>query len=347
MSRAKHALWALLLVAACGGNPFVAPVDGTDGGSDGGSDDGGITGGREMPPGTSVPKRSSSIVRYEPKPKDGDENYGNGFLRGVKYNADTDTFTADNLAFDGDRAYSRGRQVDGLGPFAVYEAAVTAKDRRSGATIGQYPHRALYGVSRSGNTQFAIVRSGAYIEYGFGGFVYQRKGGVKLPKSGQATYRGQYAGLRDFKGAGGVGYTTGNAVIDIDFDDFDDGAAVKGEIRNRTFFDLNGRDITDDYLDLLSEQTETRQNRIPVIRFRVGPGALDSNGEILGDAFSTIVDKGTFGTFESGKYYAMLSGKDAQELVGVVVVEGDYPTLDGVTMRETGGFIAYRGPARQ
>ena len=64
------------------------------------------------------------------------------------------------------------------------------------------------------------------------------------------------------------------------------------------------------------------------------------NGEITGEAFSTAAGE----TFESGNYYAVMSGdhRTGGELVGVIVVEADDPRGHNITVRETGGFIVNR-----
>ncbi|WP_323779303.1 hypothetical protein, partial [Leisingera sp.] len=44
--------------------------------------------------------------------------------------------------------------------------------------------------------------------------------------------------------------------------------------------------------------------------------------------------------YESGNYYALVSGDNAEEITGIVVVKN---TMDpaGTEVRETGGFIVY------
>ncbi|MBK8440171.1 MAG: hypothetical protein IPL38_12045 [Rhodobacter sp.] len=75
-------------------------------------------------------------------------------------------------------------------------------------------------------------------------------------------------------------------------------------------------------------------------------GAIDANGEIRGFLDSTLVDYNGDGaaitTYESGNYYAIVSGTNAEEVVGIIVVESAYPGIDNLTVRETGGFILYR-----
>lgn len=319
-------------LAACDGNPFRpgTPVD---------PDDPGIDSPRTMPPGTPSPTPSSRIVRREPR----DPDKGSGYLGRVTYDAGADTFTVSGLGFDGTSRYTRGRRVGSLGPYAIYENPRTFRDPLTNEPIGQFTHRAIYGVSSSGQTEFAIVRTGAYTDYGFGGFIYQRNGNVVLPTSGQAGYSGRYAGLRDFEGRGGLEYAIGDMTVAIDFDAFEGSGAVRGAVSNRTIFDVDGNDITADVVRALSDKTGVPTVVLPTLVFKVGPGALDRNGEILGDVFSaTPRAGGAVQTFEEGRYYAIVAGNTAEEIVGVLVVEADDPRYSGVTVRETGGFLLSR-----
>ncbi len=334
MTPNKTILMACLLLAACGGNPFLEE-DPTDPGSD-----------RILPPGTENPSRSSPIERREPTEADGGE-VGDGYVAAVAYDSNTDTFEVDGLAFDGGNVYSRDNQVSSLGPFAVYEADSLYADDVTGTPIRQFGHRAIRGVSTSGNTEFAVVRTGAYIPYGYGGFVYQRNGSVRLPSSGQASYAGDYAAIRDFNGTGGLEYADGDMVVSIDFNDFNEGAAVAGQVFNRSIYDVNGNDITGSVLAALNADNDASLTALPTMVFSVGPGALDANGEIIGQLSSSFTaTDGTPVSFESGNYYAVLSGDATSggedEVVGVIVVEALDPRAEGVTVRETGGFILYR-----
>lgn len=349
----KWILAALLLpLAACssgvGTNPITGGTTdaGTDTGTDTGTDDdtGGIDSDGTQPPGTTSPTPQTAIYRYEPS-----DGNGSGYATGFSYDSTTDTFTVDNLGFDGDNSYTRDDMVGSLGPFAVYENANQFNDSTTGAPINQFSHKVIYGVSKNtdadghATTEFAIVRTGAYVGYGFGGFVYQRSGEVTLPTTGQAFYSGDYAGLRDFDGRGGMEYATGDMEVAIDFEDFDAGDAVQGWVTNRRIFDVDGNDITNGMLAALTAEYDGTFTTLPRLTFTVGPGALDANGELLGGVKSYVVDSnGAVQEFESGNYYALLSGQNADEIAGVLVVEADDPRYDGVTVRETGGFILYR-----
>jgi hypothetical protein len=317
----------------------TAPAPPTD-------DGGGIAGDRQLPPGTAAPTPDTAIFRAEaPGSEDGTD--GNGFVRDVAYDATSDTFTVDNLGFDGDNVYARGTAVSSLGPYAVYEAAEVYPDSVSGRPINQFTHRAIYGVGDSGNTRFAIVRTGAYVDYGFGGFIYQRDDGVTLPSSGQALYEGVMAGLRDYNGAAGLEYTTADVSIAIDFEDFNDttgsrGDAVKGAISNRVIYDVDGNDITDTVVARIEADQDIVLNRLPTATFTVAPGVLDDNGEMLGSLQSYYIDNnGQTQIFEEGNFYAVVSGDGADEIVGIVVLETDLDPV-ATSARETAGFVVYR-----
>jgi hypothetical protein len=343
MTRLSAMMAVLALLAACGdGQPFF---DGTDGGTGVDPDDGGGSGGcsicgdPDLPPGTDEPSASTSITRYEAV----DDN-GGGFVQEVSYNAADDTFSVDNLAFDGANTYARGDQIASLAGYAVYDGRERVRDSETGALIDQFVYRAIYGVSRRSvtvdgvrvpRTQFAIVRTGSYIDYGFGGFVYERNGSVEIPVTGQALYTGSYAGMRVFQNRGGLEFTRADIEIAIDYRDFNDGNGVRGQITNRQVFDINGNRIT--------TGTADGQLQVPDVTFVVGPGVMTDDGEISAGVISTTLnDTGALETYEEGTYYGILGGPNANEIVGVIVMESDDPRYSGVTAQETGGFIVYR-----
>ncbi len=303
----------------------------------------------ELPPGTENPGSSSSIERYE-----AEDGSGNGYAQSITYNKASNTFTVDNLAFDGANEYTQDDVVATLGSYRVYENASTIKDSVTGTPINQFGHKAILGVSKNTNadgtpvSQFAVVRTGAYRNYGFGGFMYERNGGVVLPAGGQASFSGDYAGLRDFNGQGGLEYTTGDMVLDIDFDDFNAGAGVKGSITNRQIYDLDGNNLTAAYVTEINLDNATSDGWVdlpagvlPTLTLTVGPNTLNDAGELTNGVTSSQAAV----LLESGNYYAVLAGAGADmEVTGIVVIESKDPGNDNVTIRETGGFILYRDP---
>lgn len=333
MSAVRFSMMALALLAACDGNPFIEPEPEPEDTSSVSTLSGSVS-------------SSGSVTRSEVRNEGpgGVTVVGNGFAEGIEYDEATDTFTVDNLAFDGGNVYARDTKVPTLGPAKVFSASSTYADSQTGAVIDQFAYRALYGVSKTGKTSFAIVRTGAYIPYGFGGFVYSRNGSVTLPTSGQAKYTGDYAGIRDFDGRGGLQYTSGEMTVAIDFNDFNasesptgNGAGVYGFVEDRRVYDMNGRDITDQVVAQVNEDLspDVAITELPALVFTVGPGALDNNGEIEQGVTSSVGGQ----LYESGAYYAVISGSDASEIVGVIVVTSP---SDTATARETGGFILYQ-----
>lgn len=363
MNRFLTALPMIVLLTACGnGNPLfdedgeiivdegtVVTGDNGEVPGDGGDID---NDGATPPPGTDDPSLNAGIFRYEAR--DGD---GGGLVTEVAYNSGSDTFFVNNLAFDGANVYQRDTDVPTLRNYRVFAADEQTDDFLTGAAVGQIvPYRAVYGVSNNRvdgdpRTSFAIVRTGGYVPFGFGGYVYERNGGTVLPsQGGQATFSGNYAGIWVLDGAGGLGYVTGDMSLDIDFEDFDENAGVKGLINNRFLRDDEG---------LVLGPLEN-------VRWVIEEGVmtLDENGEILTQVFTTRVDtEGAQSVFFSGTFDGLLAGDltrgDGGEVVGVVKMEASavldgtglagltgftIPDGDGtsVTIQETGGAILYR-----
>jgi hypothetical protein len=323
------------LLAACGEGQPLFDEDGT---GDGDNPDTVLN----LPPGTTNPTARSGINRYEAV-----NDKGGGMVTDVSYDARTDTFLVDNLAFDGENVYSRGTSVSSLNGYEVYEADINVGDSLTGKPINQIaPYRMLLGISDNSagddpRTSFAIVRTGGYRDFGFGGFLYERNGGVVLPTSGQARFEGDYAGVRVFNGKGGLEYTTGYMFVAIDFEDFNAGSAVRGQIGNRQAYDSEGNQI---------ELGGENGLELPTLRFTVqaGSSTLDRNGEMTGEVSSVRANaSGAVEAYEQGVYYGIVAGdltdpKDGGEIVGVIVIESEDPRYDGITVQETGGFILYR-----
>ena len=293
-----------------------------------------------LPDGTASPVAAGSIFRFESR-----DGSGGGLVTSVTYNSVDDEFTIDNLGFDGENLYERDTVVGTLGEnsqrYAVYAAVDIAYDALDGDLIDQNgPYRAIIGVSDNlvngePRTAFAIVRTGGYADYGFGGFIYERNGGVTLPVTGQAGFRGEYAGVRIYQNRSGLELTTGDIAVAIDFGDFNVNDAVNGTISNRLVFEVDGTPIpTGGAGQLLA----------PEIYFTVVEGAstLTDDGEIYGTLSNTVDGE----VYESGTYYGIMSGDmttlPGGELVGVFVVESEDPRYTDIFAQETGGFLLYR-----
>lgn len=349
---------SLVALTSCGGAPA------------------GWTGETETEAGPTLPEgvegtdsANGSLERYEAK-----TDNGSGYAESITYDKVKDEFFVDNLAFDGaNSAYTRGTAVRSLGgkegintgPYAVYEGPASFPDSATGDPITQLQHRAIYAESRNttasgdARTRFAIVRTGSYVGYGFGGFVYAREGTTSIPRptianpnEAQGIFTGDYAGIVDYNMSSGMMLSSGDMELVIDFQDFNDGNtngdAVRGYVTGRTFYNTAGTDVTDSYLAALNrhlEYTSGGYTTVPSLVFTIQPGVTLDNGEITGIVGNTVRNGlGEAVTNETGSYYAVLAG-DANtadsEVVGVLVVE--HAISDTVTQRETGGFIVYRG----
>lgn len=329
MIRSICTVATLALLAACGdGQPLfdVAPP--------------------ETGTGTTDPTPDSSIVRTEASAAD-----GSALVSDVSYNRAEDTFTVDGIGFDGANVYTRlpgemgrmGRE----GRTGVFAAAATVTDPVSGRPVSQIPaYRALYRESEvmvdgEPRTSYAVVQTGGYLDYGYGGTVYQRKGGVVLPDSGQATFSGDYAGVRIFDNQTGLEYVTGDMTLDIDFDDFNANDAVRARLSNRVARRENGQPIP-----LGTGETDLK---LPTVLMSIQEGApsLDANGEIRGELKSVVRNaQGTLETYETGTFSGIVAGDATTtpggEIVGIVVLESADPRFEGVNVRETGGVILNR-----
>ena len=337
MKRQIASLAVLATLAACGdGQPIIQPSQAEL--------DAAAEQELDLPPGTEDAVASGDIFRFEARDEE-----GGGLVTDVSYNARRDTFRVDNLGFDGPNVYARKRgELKTLGTARVYQARDTTPDFLTGKPVGQIvPYVALYGVSRAQvdgapRTSYAIVRTGGYAGFGFGGYVYERNGDVTLPDSGQATFSGDYAGLRVFgPGKGGLEYVTGDMSIDIDFEDFNANDAVKGTIANRRFFDQDGERIR------TSNEEGFLKN--PNVNFVVQEGAPSINdaGEIEAELRNFILNAdGEREIYEQGTFTGIIAGDTTRgrggEIVGVVKLTAEDPREEGTIMQETGGAILKR-----
>ncbi|SPF78061.1 hypothetical protein [Pseudoprimorskyibacter insulae] len=366
MTRTLAFFAALGVLTACsGGNPLKTAETATTTTTGSTTTNSPITTTRNLPSGTTNASANSAIVRYETQTEDST----GGYAMNIAYNNDQgqDEFNVDNLPFDGDNSYVRGNTagaqntIGQIGSFAVYEADNTTVDPVTGTTINTFTYRAIYGRSTSGASEFAIIRSGSYAGYGFGGFIYQRNefddagNTVRLvmPTEGDAIYRGDYSGIRVYDGVSGLHYVDGDAEMLIDFKDFnDDQQGVALFISNRRLLDINGNDVTANYYSAIDaagsaaavRRTDGSGNLVlPTVTPVVTPGVADDNGELLQGLGSLLAfTDGTIATEGEGTYYAIMSGDNAEEIVGIAVTEGDNYWVDGTTYQETGGFIVYR-----
>ncbi len=304
---------------------------------------------------------------------------GAGFAEDFFLDGTEDTLEIDNLAFDGLNVYTRGANVDtpklsDLGTIGVYHGDETVPDFLTGNPVPQFvDHVALYnesdviipgdeeaGVPDLPRTSFAVVRTGRWTDIpNPGGFIYQRAGGVTIAETGQATFTGDYGGLRIYDLRNRMDVVEGDVTINIDFDDFNALDGVAGTISNRQAYTPDGELLPTTNLDNIFDQDlsvypagTTREDlvQLPDVEFkvRISGESIAADGEISGEVENYYVDpnSGQLTEYEQGEYFAIIAGdttvEDGGEVVGVVRMDAPVPLVPGLTVQETGGFIATR-----
>lgn len=170
MAQTKTALWALILLAGCGGNPI-------DNGGTGGGGGGG--GGTDLPIPVSL-ARNVTAAAY-----DADAQTLQLQLSGL----DTTPITA---------TYSRAEKLDVPG-YQAYKVQEDALDRM---------FIALAAESQDGSVRAVTAADGGQFNRYFGGGYYERDGGFDRPTigtgpaAGQVSYAGDYAGVTNIGAPG-------------------------------------------------------------------------------------------------------------------------------------------------
>lgn len=160
-------------------------------------------------------------------------------LNNVVYDEQSDTLTINNIPFDDpDNVYQRITTESFNNQFDAYQSAPTPGSN-------EFQYFAVFRRSDSGQSQVTAAGTDTYIDFGYGGAGAQRLGNQpNLPSSGIYSYNGEYAAVRTSQsqgvGSDVVEYVTGDAVLRVDFDDFDETGAVGGSIGNRQLYNNAG-----------------------------------------------------------------------------------------------------------
>lgn len=257
----------------------------------------------------------------------------------MSYDAATDTLVFNNLPFDSNQAVAgENSYVRNPGVSAALASTGFGAYRNAAGPGASSQYYAVFRRSASGNSQVGAVGTDRYLSFGFGGAAAQRLNGKgKLPNANDSyVFTGEYAAVRtvvDDTTGTRMEYVAGTALIDVDIEDFDVKGAVEGLIVNRSFFDANGVRLSDlDGADFITLKTAE-------INF--------DNWTISSSDASTVLDGEEK---QTGSWAGLFAGPNGEEVVGIVVVEGDGPVgIDPTSgdyllqqVRETGGFIATR-----
>ncbi len=262
-------------------------------------------------------------------------------MNNMRYDAATDEVVFNNIPFDGeDNLYRRdpvataGLQANGFNTPAYRNVD------------GFSDFYAVFRRSPSGYAQFGAVATDRYLGFGFGGASAQRLSGTgALPRTDeQYVFTGEYAAVRTvFDDSGtAVQYVAGTVELEVDVEDFDVPGAVEGLIVDRRFFDANGVRIGS------LDNSDFIQLRTAEINFDTWTieSSSASSVSLLPDGTPGI----TAGAAPSGTWEGLFAGPNGEEVVGIVVVEGEGPVgIDpatgdyiSISVRETGGFVTER-----
>lgn len=226
MGAYRAALAAVLLVAACGGNPFLSE-DQTEPATDLDPQD----------PNTSV----NNKFAWDPE--------NDLTMNAVTYDRVNNQLVINNLPFDGPDGRYDNR-------FTMANGAQVFESRQT-ATTGKVKH---YAVFLESSAMQATAAAGAnWVQYGNAGANINRTS-FSLPTGiGEYVYVGNYAANRTFDQRSGIELVSGDVELLVDVLDFDPVDGIQGDIvgsvYNRTRVSLDGsdgRDLPDIYLAELS-----------------------------------------------------------------------------------------------
>ncbi|WP_323766824.1 hypothetical protein [Antarctobacter sp.] len=259
----------------------------------------------------------------------------------MAFDPDTGELVFNNLPFDSDKVVA-GENVYTRNAAPSAALATTGFDayRNAAGPRATQQYFAVFRRSVTGFSEVGAVGSGRYMSFGFGGAAAKRlSGDGALPDTNDSyVFTGEYAAVRtvvdDDLNDTRIEYVSGVSLIDVDIQDFDVSGAVEGLIVSREFFDANGVNIADlsraDFLSLATAEINFDTWTIS----SSDASAVRSDGEVT----------------QSGSWSGLFAGPNGEEVVGIVVVEGQGPvgidpgTGEFITqeVREVGGFIATR-----
>ena len=290
---------SLAILVACGGGDGSNPITGGLGGND------------------------QPIDPADPNVVDGLKfafNQDDGLvMNALTYDAAADELFINNIPFDTTTGiYERTRDLpNGWGLYENDESGMS----------GRIPYFAVFEVSATGDTQAAAVASGGFIGDGNVGATAQRtNGSVALPVTGILNYNGTYAGVRELgetvPGGPSAELVQGDAIVNIDFDDFDITGDIVGFVINREVYTTAGVFVGNLAAISLAEAFIDRPT-----------ATIDSSAAIAQD-----------GTL-NGSWEGVFGGPNGEEIAAYLVVSGTTPLeVDGVsgaeeTVREIGALL--------
>ncbi len=278
----RTALAAVLLVAACGGNPFLLEDQ------------------TETP--TDLDPQDPNIVSVNNKFAWDPKN--DLTMNAVTYDRANNQLVINNLPFDGpDGRYDNVfTMVNGARAYAS----------RATATTGKIKH---YAVFIESDFMQATAAAGVnWVQYGNAGANINRSA-FRLPTDGEYVYAGTYAANRTFDSRSGIELVSGDVELLVDVSDFDPVNGIQGDIigrvYNRTRVDLTTGAAYGDALPQIS---------LVEVSFNTEFGTFGDEDE--GSLGEVVTATPSGGLWSEGTYGGLFGGPVGEELGGYLVMEG-------------------------
>ncbi|MEL6700160.1 MAG: hypothetical protein AAFO58_00540 [Pseudomonadota bacterium] len=247
------------------------------------------------------------------------------------YDAATNTIVINNLPFDNTdetgNAYAEEGTIGTTGIPFYQSPSVTG---------GSFTYLAVILSSSSGYSFGGTVATGNFGDFGYGGsYIERSEGGLPAAQPESYIYTGDYVGTRVVGNGGAgdsdVGFVVGTANLEVDLLDLDTGGSAIGSVTGRTLYDNDGNEVG------------------ALASLQLNQGDIDVDAQTIIDGTSDV--RNTDGSdAQSGEWTGYFAGPNGEEIVGYVVVEGEWadtapgydPNIDAETIRETGVFIIER-----
>jgi hypothetical protein len=184
----------------------------------------------------------------------------------------------------------------------------------------------------TGGDKVLVTKNGEFINEGFGGYLFQRNpidsngNFFSSPQPGQAKYDGDYVGFQVFQGQGCINFTKENLSLDLDFGT---AQSLRFISYNRRVFDADGKDITRGFT---KTSFGTENDELPGVISTSNIEKISNTGSILAKLQSFNPQNTEL--WETEVIVVFLAGEEAREVVGIVTLEGDFDTSNGITIKE-------------
>ncbi|WP_281856139.1 hypothetical protein [Litoreibacter halocynthiae] len=182
---------------------------------------------------------------------------------------------------------------------------------------GRLQYYAVFNQSATADVEGGVAASPQYRgSIGNAGAVIRRSGTpVSLPVAGIFNYNGSYSGIREIDNdldttgtVPGITLVTGDALVRVDYGDFDVTGDIVGSISNRNVYDVNGT-----FLGSLSNVS-------------LAEALIDRPTQTINESGASSQDGLLSGTWEG-----VFGGPTGNEIAAYVILNGTTPDTPGAT----------------